>query len=233
MTLKKISLISIFFISFQLKANVCEDQNLKLEKIPLSTPKNRQAPACFNHLSELRKISADELAIRLIFAETVAANCKAISEKERMNIFTGIALVIYNRSQHPEFRDKSTLSRSFINETQQQLNIRSVIFKPKQFSSSFGQYQCSALKELLCPSQSNEFQKWQHQIENIWNNINKNLNFFKDNKKAYFYYLNNHFNQTTCTKKFPTPPWAKTGQSLQFSPQGQANQCVQFYEKIK
>lgn len=243
MTLKKINRFYIFLFYFVLFADLtqiqhvfaddCQCENKKqIDKIIIPNQQPETPPVCFNHLDEIKKISADELASRLVFAETTAANCQSLSTQQRIAIFQGIGNVIISRSQHKQFLDQFVVNHRQANETAKDQAIRAAILKPKQFNSSFGQYSCSSLKTLLCPSKNKNFATWWPEIQQTWQQTKQGEEIFKNKKQAYFYYLSEHFDQPTCQKKYPEPAWARTQTPLDFVKNQNLNNCIRFYEKI-
>lgn len=165
--IKFILVLTLLSLGSQVCAEECEDKQL-IEKIIVDKTKIEIAPKCLQDLNEINKISADDLAARLIFSEASAAHCTHFNEQQLLTLFRGIGHVIYSRSQSRQFQDLKILESQFIKETNQEKSVRAVILKPKQFSSSFGKYSCSSIKELLCPTRNAQFNLWWPQIIQVW-----------------------------------------------------------------
>ncbi len=154
-----------------------------------------------------KKIGVDEMAKRLIFAETMAAGPKCIQNENIDALVKTIAQVILNRmnstgSQAAEFKTPGDNTTPLP---------ESVLFKPQQFRSSFGGYDVAQRKAMLCPINSELSgvlnPNSPKSSEELWVLINKTYNQLKEKpeaklKSTYFYFFNSHFIGSSLEAKY-------------------------------
>lgn len=173
-----------------------------------------------------KKISTDEMAKRLIFAESMAAGTKCIQNENMDALVKVVTQIILNRMsssgpQAAEFKTSGDNSTPLA---------ESVLFKPQQFRSSFGGYDVAQRKAMLCPLNSEVSgvlnPNSPKNSEELWVLINKTYNQLKENpepklKNSYFYFFNSHFAGSSLEAKYGgkkpaeyTPANTLTGDSL-------------------
>lgn len=161
-----------FSILFKILISLALNQIVRAED-PQNSLKSQNKPHCFNSQKELetihhelkinsknsakysgyqnimKSLTSEELLKRLIYAESLAANC----EENQEQVVPIIFLVIQNRINLRRKNKK-------INDP-----LLSVIFEKNQFSSSLNIYKESRYKDFLCP-----------QNLKLWNLVEETLN---------------------------------------------------------
>ncbi|MEY4615533.1 MAG: hypothetical protein RJB66_493 [Pseudomonadota bacterium] len=106
----------------------CLDQK-QISEVKISIQVNKNSKEKYKKIQEaLNSDSDDELKARLIYAETLAANCPDENDK----LANAISLVIENR-------------------VRRRGNVKSVVFQKDQFASSLNTYSESRINDFLCP----------------------------------------------------------------------------------
>jgi hypothetical protein len=109
---------------------LCVDREEDLKKVADHLNANKKTKHKYDIYRELLKGDSDlELLSRLVYAETLAANCP----QQNQNIVSQIVSVIGNRIN---------LRKG---------DVKSVVFQRDQFSSSLNRYESSRYKDFLCP----------------------------------------------------------------------------------
>lgn len=173
-----------------------------------------------------KKIDVDEMAKRLIFAETMAAGSKCLQTENMDALVKTVAQVILNR-----MNSTGTLAAEFKIPGDNKTPVsESVLFKPQQFRSSFGGYDVAQRKAMLCPLNA-EFSgvinpSSPKGSEELWVLVNRIYHQLKENpdpklKNSYFYFFNSHFTGSSLEAKYGgkkpieyTPTNTLTGDAL-------------------
>lgn len=179
-----------------------------------------------HELYRQKKISIDEMAKRLIFAETMAAGSKCLQNENMDALVKTVAQVILNR-----MHSTGALAAEFKTPGDNTTPLsESVLFKPQQFRSSFGGYDVAQRKAMLCPLNA-EFTGVLNPnspkgSEELWVLVNKIYHQLKENpdpklKNSYFYFFNSHFIGSSLEAKYGgkkpieyTPTNTLTGDAL-------------------
>lgn len=169
---------------------------------------------------QMQNLSDDEIYTRLIFSESLAANCGGKLSKESVDVVTqGIASVIRNRLAAK-------------NEKKYGLDAQ-VVFKPYQFRSTTGSCDVAKRKEFLCPSQAGQ-ENWKalwQSASQAWQKIKKQGSTIGDAK---MYFLSEHFNESKDCAQFKgkQPAWVDPKKLVTATKPAEAKayQCVQFYK---
>lgn len=108
----------------------CVDDSAKIEEIKTTISNNKKNQFKYKGYREALHAQSDvEIMARLVYAETVGANCPEHNQK----VVQGIAAVIGNRMRIRKG------------------NVRSVVFERDQFASSLNIYTESKYLDFLCP----------------------------------------------------------------------------------
>ncbi len=175
-------------------------QCLRLDKSPGQDPEHQ-----FNQITAA--LADEELALRLIFAESLAASCP----KEFAVIAQWIASVIVNRKEGKK-------------------NYRQVVFQPLQFRSTFGSCDVAQRQAFLCPTSiKDDWQKKWKTVERAFQRA-KLDQYISNGVKHYF--LPSHFHRSHNCKRWrgKWPDWTKTYNEVKET--GVSRNCVRLYKKI-
>lgn len=146
---------------------LCVDTS-QAEQVRSSIKANKNSNNKYLKVKEvLASDSEEETMARLVYAETLAANCP----EEKENVAQAISMVVLNR----------------INVRR---DVKSVIFQKDQFASSLNVYQESRLDDFLCPK---DLALWQRCLNNVKaQNEQKNKSNDPEQKQVMHYFLYNH-----------------------------------------
>jgi hypothetical protein len=180
----------------------CFDGNSDLEKIKTSqknNPRNEYKYQGYTQLFDQSAIDDEEILTRLIYAETLSANCP---EKEDSTLQL-IAEVILRRIE------------------KRRGQIRQVVFERDQFASSLNIYQESGYMNFLCPKSPELWKKAKKSLGLLRSGAGSEMNSLSST--AYNYYLFKH------STRFKPPEWTRTFQEIKKVNLDATSICVAAY----
>lgn len=213
-----ISLLLLCFCSWSSESIEIEDYVLKNSQcIQENEASKKKSPE--ESLQFLTKgyLSEDELVIRLIYSESLAANCSKDNDDA---VVESIAWVLKNRL---EFK------RKIYGE-----NYSEIVFKKFQFRSSFGRYDVAKRLQFLCPK--NERGDLYIKARKIWTRIKYSSKNPIPNVRHYF--LMEHFKDSSLKEKYYRgkdrgpllPKWAVNPVFNPFFREENQSQCLLLFD---
>lgn len=143
---------------------LCIDDNASLTKIKETIAANKKSKQKYKeYLKQLNVESEVNLTARLIYSETLAANCPEFNK----TILTMISEVIGNR-----IRKRGG-------------NVNAVVFERDQFASSLNIYGESRYRDFLCPK---DLVLWQQSLNTAETALSKRREILVENSVNYFLY---------------------------------------------
>lgn len=165
---------------------------------------------------KMEKLSGEEAAQRLIFAEMLASDCaESLKGKDLNQMALGIASVINKRVLENKSRD-----------------IKQIVFAKAQFRSSTGSCDVSKKAEFLCPTKNNNWEKIWIVAQSSWQEIKKTDPL---KGRAKYYYFPKHFDKSVDCSKFKGQEvfenWKKGKIEVMGTSQSKAlSECVRFFK---
>jgi hypothetical protein len=231
----------------QLKEKINTSKNTKKNRIfteSLSRKKAKLIKTKYDcYMSLLAETDAVELVARLIYSESLAANCSEQIEKFRFPIATTIGNRIAIRKREHELTEFAAA--------------KSVVFDIDQFASSLNIYESSKFKEFLCPKdrvgwlRSKSLAQAQLRSlttpDKVPSQPSSQLSSETPSQGMVHYYLFKHFDPVTSQEKsrlkqFPIgaapsstlpPMWVKQLEQMVGVPYDEFRDCIRFYRNLQ